>query len=114
MMFGFGPDTTHLIMMKYYATDQILIQYDNAHNEYIQYLITTGVLGLIAYLSIWATFFNQVIRTRVAYFDQTKAIALAIAVYLLQSIVNINQPISTPLLFLLLALSVGKKTNCVS
>lgn len=114
MMFGFGPDTTHLIMKKYYATDQILIQYDNAHNEYIQYLITTGVLGLIAYLSIWATFFNQVIRTRAAYFDQTKAIALAIAVYLLQSIVNINQPISTPLLFLLLALSVGKKTNCVS
>lgn len=103
-LFGYGEDTTRLIMMNYYPTDSYLIQFDNAHNEYIQYLVTTGIIGLCAYLSIWLSSFLRLIRHRDQCTVFTKSVCAAITAYLIQAVVNINQPISTPLLFLLLAL----------
>lgn len=36
--------------------------FDNAHNEYLHYLITVGITGLIAYLVFIISFIVRVIR----------------------------------------------------
>ncbi len=76
---------------------------DTAHNEYLQYLLTTGILGLAAYLS--TLFFS--IRSGLKVSTKCPAIrglTIAVVTYAAQSVVNIAQPASTPLLFVLIGL----------
>lgn len=74
---------------------------DSAHNEYLQYLLTGGVLGLGAYLGLLALALRAVLKkpgpTRTA-------LALGCAAYAVQASVNIAQPFTTPLFLALLAL----------
>lgn len=103
-LFGFGPDTTRLIMQLYYGSDTYLIQYDNAHNEYLQYLMTTGIIGLCSYIFIFAISFYRVFHYKNVVTVYGIAITITVGIYLIQACVNINQPISTPLLFVCLGL----------
>ena len=53
-LFGTGPDTFHYAFSPYFTE---LMKYGDsstnaAHNEYLNYLITIGAFGLIAYLSV--------------------------------------------------------------
>ena len=74
---------------------------DSAHNEYLQYLLTGGVLGLGAYLGLLVLALRAVLKkpgpTRTA-------LALGCAAYAVQAAVNIAQPFTTPLFLALLAL----------
>ena len=74
---------------------------DSAHNEYLQYLLTGGVLGLGAYLGLLALALRAVLKkpgpTRTA-------LALGCAAYAVQAAVNIAHPFTTPLFLALLAL----------
>ena len=74
---------------------------DSAHNEYLHYLITGGVIGLGAYLAL------LVIALRRALTKPSRgrtAAALGCFAYAAQASVNIAQPFTTPLFFALLAL----------
>ena len=103
-LFGFGPDTTRVIMLINYAEDAYLIQFDNAHNEYLQYLMTTGIIGLVSYLSIFICIFYQKFKYKNKLTIIVNGLILTVGIYLFQACVNINQPISTPLLFICLGL----------
>lgn len=103
-LFGFGPDTTRAIMFLNYGNDTYLVQYDNAHNEYLQYLMTIGIAGLCGYISIFSTMFYRIYQYKNILTVRVIAITITIGIYLLQACVNINQPISTPLLFICLGL----------
>jgi O-antigen ligase len=104
MIFGKGPgflalyDSQHPIF-----PDAIL---DTAHNEYIQYLLTIGIAGLLGYLAL-------LIGTVRAAYQHAKESPLALALivgivaYAAQAFVNIAQPASTPILFLLLGMAAG-------
>ena len=104
-LFGYGEDTVAILMLNAYGREMLSTMgylFDSAHNEFLQYLLTTGLVGLVSYLVLlaaaWKTGFakdSPVIK---------KALALAVAAYAAQSFFNLLQPISTPYLFMLLGL----------
>ena len=52
-LFGYGPDTFGILTMNEIPFEMIHVTgqfYDSAHNEYIQYLVTIGIVGLCSYL----------------------------------------------------------------
>lgn len=102
-LFGHGLDTTRLVMTSYFPTESLGI-YDNAHNELLQYLITSGIAGLACYLVICV-----VLLKKLYVYVKKEPFALAvfsvICCYLVQSIVNINQPITTPIFFIFLGIA---------
>ena len=74
---------------------------DSAHNEYLHYLITGGVIGLGSYLALLAHALRRALRKPSR--GRTAA-ALGCFAYAVQAAVNIAQPFTTPLFFALLAL----------
>jgi O-antigen ligase len=82
---------------------------DTAHNEYLQYLVTNGILGLMSYLAALVFALRTGILRGVR---QPAFLGLSVAViaYAVQATVNIAQPASTPLLFVLLGVLICRDT----
>lgn len=102
-LFGFGPDTFGILVKPDTAEGaqrygQI---FDSAHNEYLQYFLTIGPLGLAAYLGFLGTSIWTMIRngSRNIY---AAGCAFAALCYGAQAVVNINLPIATPIMWTLL------------
>lgn len=76
---------------------------DSAHNEYLHYLLTGGVLGLGAYLAS----LGCALRRARDFDDDAVPLLMAVLGCAVQSTVNIAQCTTTPLLFALLALLSG-------
>ena len=107
-IFGHGNETI-AYNMKQYHDEMVSITkktYDNAHCEFLQYIVTTGLFGAITYYAMAATSFAYIIKRM-----KGDGIAIACLVgsigYLMQGLVNLNQPITTPYFFVLLAAGVG-------
>lgn len=111
-LFGTGPDTFYFAFEPYF--DQLKTygntSTDAAHNEYIHYLITIGILGLTSYLLFVG---SALIRGFKAAKHQPAVLACAAAsvAYLAQATVNIALPISTPLLIIFVSLCEGFAGN---
>lgn len=104
-LFGCGPDTFATVFEPYFEG---LKHYGDsstncAHNEYINYLITTGIFGLASYLSIILGALKGAIKSAS---KNPIAIAFAVSVisYAVQAVVNLAQPITTPLFIIFIAL----------
>ncbi|MBR1482300.1 MAG: O-antigen ligase family protein [Ruminococcus sp.] len=104
-LFGTGPDTFYYAFEPYFKE---LEQYGNsstdaAHNEYINYLITIGAVGLLSYLAFAGSAlvrgFKAAKRSPVVL-----CCCAAMVAYLAQATVNIALPISTPLFIIFLTL----------
>lgn len=128
-IFGYGNESVKDIMTSSYyeeMMDKVGVVYDNAHNEYLQYLVTTGILGLVSYAGLVVTSLITLVRTAVAaggndmecytkgfvsgYEDGEGpyiAVTLGIVGYAVQAFVNLNQSLTTPYMFLLIALAAG-------
>lgn len=102
-LFGSGPDTLLPLLMKDH--EQQMLQTgaltDNAHNEFLQYLVTHGVAGLGCYA---ATVFFSLKKCfyKSPYDFYRKSLAVAVFAYCVQSFFNISQPITTPIYFCLM------------
>ncbi|MBQ6065560.1 MAG: O-antigen ligase family protein [Clostridia bacterium] len=105
MLIGSGPETVGMLMQGAFKEEMLKktgMTFDNAHNEFIQYLITQGILGLLSYL----LFVFNAVKSGLQKGDRfRKAAALCCVCYLAQSVVNISQAITTPLFFVFLALT---------
>ena len=79
---------------------------DQAHNEYLQYLMTTGLAGLTAYLGVIATTIYTVAKKLK---ESTLALALltGLVAYWMQATVNIAQPFTTPIVYIYIACIAG-------
>jgi len=94
---GTGPDT-FVHSFPQWANELADVRFDTAHNEYIQILITHGILGLLAYLVFLAGVFVKGIKR--AFYDPIKmAVLAAFAGYLVQAFFNINLPIVSQILW---------------
>ena len=104
MLFGAGPSALfHADAAARVFSDAAL---DTAHNEYLQYLLVSGAAGLLAYLSALGFAVYAGIR-KCAKIPAFRGLLLALIAYAAQATVNIAQPASTPLLFLLVGVLIS-------
>jgi len=85
---------------------------DTAHNEYLQYLITNGALGLLCYLAA----LGFAIRAGIKRGNEEpvyRGLTLAVIVYAVQAAVNIAQPLTTPLFFVLIGILISRKPDII-
>lgn len=107
LLFGSGPDTYYFRFLPYFS--ELNVKYNEsstnaAHNVYLNYLITHGILGFGAYLLFVG---SSIVRTFKRAADNPLAlIALGVIVaYAVQDFVNIANPVNTPWFFAFIALS---------
>ncbi len=106
-LFGTGPDTVYAVMEPYFG--EMLELFDEGstdcvHNEFLNYFITQGILGLISYLAIIGTVSVRALR-RAKENPMMLIFLSAVICYAAQSVVNIYQPITTPLFFIFLSMT---------
>lgn len=103
-IFGYGLDTFGIITKYNYYDEMIKLynqKFESAHNEYLQYLITMGVVGLLSYLSLLSVSIWKMLK----YMKREPvaiAIVFAVICYGAQAFVNISVPIVAPVMLTLL------------
>ena len=111
-LFGSGPDTFYYMFKPYFGE---LNQYwtsstNAAHNEYLNYMITVGLLGACAYTTALVSGVGRCFKG-LKHNPLGAVYCAAVISYGAQALVSIAQPITTPLLIIFLALSVGSATG---
>lgn len=104
MIFGIGTDSLRPYLADRYGESMYQVTmayYDNAHNEFLQYLITTGIAGL----GMYVLFLFMQIRKAVRKTD--RIILCGVVCYLVQSAVNLNQVVTTPLFVVMVSMLSG-------
>lgn len=112
-IFGYGPDTFGIITVNNYYMEMMSrydVKFDSAHNEYLQYLITIGIVGLVSYLFLLYTSIIEMIRASKKE-PALLAIVFAIVCYSVQAVVNISVPIVAPIMMTLLMIGVSASGN---
>ncbi len=99
-LFGVGPEN----LFKFTPAIQgyTNLKLDQAHNEYLQYLITTGLCGLLSYISVLVCVSIKIIK-KASKNELAVAIFAGLAAYWVQAFFNIAQPFSTPVMFTFIA-----------
>lgn len=108
-IFGYGPDTFGIITVNNFYEEMISRyneKFDSAHNEYLQYLITIGIVGLAAYLTLLFTSIVEMIRASKKR-PVMMALTFALVCYGAQAAVNISVPIVAPIMMTLLMVGVS-------
>ncbi len=105
--FGSGPDTLYYVFEPHFA--ELSERFgdgstDCAHNEFINYLVTQGALGLVSYIGMMGSAIFSGLKTAKKE-PITLVFISAVICYLAQSVVNLYNPIVTPYLFIFLALT---------
>lgn len=111
--FGYGNESLKTLMNTYYHDEMVSVTnkiYDNAHNELLQYLVTTGLCGVISYVGLFVTSFRYILKNSKK--DVVAYISLAVMLgYFVQGLMNLNQPITTPFYFVFMAVGIGCVRN---
>lgn len=108
-LFGYGNDCLKVVTKAGYMDEMISVTgkvYDNAHNEVLQYLITTGLMGAISYIGLFVSSFVYMLKNAKS-MPLVYASLAVITGYFVQGFVNLNQAITTPFYFVFMALGIG-------
>ena len=109
-IFGYGADTFLLLMEDNYEVrmlNGIPTVYDSAHNEYLHFLVTIGVSGMVSYI-VWVVSSILAMCKRVKCRPEVAAVLFAVTAYAVQATVNINLPVAMPVLVQLLAMGLSR------
>ncbi len=108
-LFGTGPDTFYFAFEPYFS--ELVNRFNEgstnaAHNVYLNYLITQGAFGLLSYLALIGSSIYMSLKQLKT--NPLALVALLVVVtYATQDIVNIANPINTPLFFVFIALGIS-------
>jgi len=112
-VFGYGADTFGLLMRMYdlpYQQGDSYVIFDSVHNEYLQYLLTIGVFGMVSYIALFVTAVRAMAK-KVKAHPEVAAVMFAVIAYAVQALININLPIATPIILLLLFMGLSRTQN---
>lgn len=107
-LFGYGPDTFGIMTTQFFRDEMITATgqvFDNAHNEYLQLLLTIGPIGLIAYIIFILKSCQDILKAS-AKSPVLLGCAVAVLCYFCQALVNLNVPLVTPSMWMLLSIGV--------
>ena len=106
---GAGPDEFYEIVM-HYCSDEMNAFYTRivncAHNEWLDRMINSGILGGTAYLGIFATSFH-VMRRNIREHKELGAILACIAAYFAHNFVCYQRITCTPFIFVLMGAGIN-------
>lgn len=119
-IFGNGPDTFANLLIDYYGSNigSNGQYFDNVHCEYLQYLISYGLAGVIAY--ICCIFKSLLIladkcnNTRAEYKWGLFGVIGAVTGYMVQAGAGLNQVMTTPILFMFVAIGYSCRNSAVN
>lgn len=102
-LIGCGPDTLLLLLSEKYEAEMLKsgAMTDNAHNEFMNYLVNNGIIGLCFYIGIIVTALKNCV-SKLSSSWIFGGLFAAILSYACQSVVNITQPLTTPFFFILM------------
>ena len=98
-LLGGGPGTLHLRKIALLEGNVIATL---AHNTYLQYLVDTGILGLLSYLAIIVT--SLFVRRRDQWDHVCLGLILAAICYAVQDFFNLGVVVATPFFWIVLGL----------
>lgn len=103
---GTGPETFGILLYQKTANNSYGEIFDSAHNEYLHLLITVGIAGLISYLLfVISSIYNSLKCSKNN--PYIIAIVFGIICYSVQAFVNLSVPITTPVYWLLISMSMA-------
>lgn len=111
-LWGYGPETFGILSTLQYKKEMITLYneiFDNAHNEYLQILITTGILGLSVYIYLIVRIMQYLYKFRKSPYALT--IFLVVVCYCTQAFVNLNVPVVTPIIYTLVIIGINFCNN---
>lgn len=94
-LFGYGLELYNKFAINKLGWEYV--NWDSAHNEFLQYLITAGIMGLSTYLLLVGNSIKEAAKKK-----ETWIILGAVVNYLIISFSNMAQFVSTPIFFVLL------------
>ena len=112
-LFGIGPDVVYPYLTNIpkhaKAMGDVVVYtggaFDNLHNEFLQYLFTTGICGLAAYIGFIVCSIKNGIKGK-------KYILIVSSLgYVILSIFNLNQVVTTPIYVIVLSALNAKENN---
>lgn len=106
MLIGSGPDTIYQVMHKYFANDMAtgrLKIFDSAHNEYLQNIITCGIVGGTFYILAVTISIYKSVKARFKS-NHITAFGLSVTCYAAQAFFNISMISVAPLFIVILSL----------
>lgn len=112
-LIGTGPDTILQVLHQFFSSNinrNMLLSFDSAHNEYLQYLVTTGILGCVSYTTFAI---SGIVRQFCSCkdFQFLFVTALVCVCYIVQGFFNISMITSTPFFFIFMALGESMLRN---
>lgn len=108
-IFGHGNESIRSLMDDRFYDEMLQVTgtvYDNAHNEYLQYLVTQGLFGMLSYVGVVVTAAIAGVK-KIKKSPYILGLLLAVVSYGVQAIFNVNQCITTPYMFLMTAMLIG-------
>ena len=108
-LFGYGPDTFGILTTEAIKFEMINVTgqvFDNAHNAYLQYLVTIGPVGLVAYVLFLAAALVRCCKAMVRN-PYVVGCCFAVLCYAAQAMVNLDLPIATPMMWLLVSVGMA-------
>jgi len=111
-LFGCGADTFRLQIFKHYPDTYEYKGkvFDSAHNEYLHFLITVGLVGALSYVT-WLFASVGKMWKHAKQSPAAAAIMFAILAYMVQATINIFVPVIFPVILVLLSIGLAIARN---